>query len=151
MDVGRQLQRRLSVEAKGRAIDDCPRLRLPNQCCLAERGPPFEERFSVCDEQGGAWPDDSLVGSGVRRYGVRVNALAAGFILTDLTRKLWADPGMQEWGTARLPLRFGWRGAIFGQSGLFFCDGQILYVDRGFTAGLGVADSGAGCLSVVRR
>ena len=82
------------------------------------------------------------------RYGVRVNALAAGFILTDLTRKLWEDPGMQEWGTARRPLRFGWRGAIFGHSGLFFCDGQILYVDGGFTAGLGVTDSGAGCLSV---
>jgi len=29
--------------------------------------------------------------------GVRVNAIAPGFILTDLTRKLWAQPTMQAW------------------------------------------------------
>ena len=32
------------------------------------------------------------------RYGVRVNALAHGFILTDIIRKLWTDLGMREWG-----------------------------------------------------
>jgi gluconate 5-dehydrogenase len=37
--------------------------------------------------------------------GVRVNAIAPGFILTDLTRKLWAQPTMQEWGLANTPLR----------------------------------------------
>ena len=31
--------------------------------------------------------------------GVRVNALAPGFILTDLTRKLWSQETMAAWGT----------------------------------------------------
>ncbi len=30
------------------------------------------------------------------RHKIRVNSLAPGFILTDLTRKLWSDPNMQE-------------------------------------------------------
>jgi NAD(P)-dependent dehydrogenase (short-subunit alcohol dehydrogenase family) len=38
-------------------------------------------------------------------HGVRVNALAPGFILTDLTNKLWSIPKMQEWGFANTPLR----------------------------------------------
>lgn len=59
------------------------------------------------------------------RYGVRINALAAGFILTDLTRKLWADPGMQEWGTARIPLRFGWRGAFLVSPASSFVTGNF--------------------------
>ena len=35
---------------------------------------------------------------------LRVNAVAPGFILTDLTRKLWSLPTMQEWGMARRSL-----------------------------------------------
>src|SRR6185436_4046979 len=37
--------------------------------------------------------------------GVRVNAIAPGFVLTDLTRKLWSQPTMQEWGKTNTPLR----------------------------------------------
>ena len=37
--------------------------------------------------------------------GIRVNAIAPGFVLTDLTRKLWSDPGMQAWGQANTPLK----------------------------------------------
>jgi NAD(P)-dependent dehydrogenase (short-subunit alcohol dehydrogenase family) len=37
--------------------------------------------------------------------GVRVNAIAPGFILTDLTRKLWSEPTMQAWGLANTPQR----------------------------------------------
>ena len=76
------------------------------------------------------------------RYGVRVNALAPGFILTNLTQKLWADPGMQEWGRRNTPLgRLGAPCDLVGAA-LFlaspassFVTGQILYVDGGFTAG----------------
>ena len=76
------------------------------------------------------------------RYGVRVNALAPGFILTNLTQKLWADPGMQEWGRRNTPLgRLGDPCDLVGAA-LFlaspassFVTGQILYVDGGFTAG----------------
>jgi gluconate 5-dehydrogenase len=74
--------------------------------------------------------------------GVRVNAIAPGFILTDLTRKLWSDPTMLAWGEANTPQRrlgtpedmIG--AAIFLASpAASFITGQIIYVDGGFTAG----------------
>ena len=37
--------------------------------------------------------------------GIRVNAIAPGFVLTDLTKKLWSQPKMQEWGMTNTPLR----------------------------------------------
>src|SRR5262245_60475264 len=75
--------------------------------------------------------------------GIRVNAIAPGFILTDLTRKLWSEPHMQAWNEANAPLRrlgepedmVG--AAIFlASEASAFMTGQILYVDGGFTAGL---------------
>ncbi|MEZ6107005.1 MAG: SDR family oxidoreductase [Pirellulaceae bacterium] len=36
-------------------------------------------------------------------HGVRVNGIAPGFILTDLTEKLWSDPNMQSWGRTNTP------------------------------------------------
>ncbi len=76
------------------------------------------------------------------RRGVRVNALAPGFILKDLTQKLWADSAMQEWGQRNTPLgRLGQPDDLIGTA-LFlaspasaFVTGQVLYVDGGFTAG----------------
>lgn len=74
--------------------------------------------------------------------GVRVNALAPGFILTDLTQKLWSDPTMQAWGTANTPLRRMGQPADMVGTAIFlaspaagFLTGQIIYVDGGFTAG----------------
>jgi gluconate 5-dehydrogenase len=75
--------------------------------------------------------------------GVRVNAIAPGFVLTDLTKKLWAQPKMQEWGRANTPLvRIGEPKDMIGAA-LFLASeasawmtGQILYVDGGFSAGL---------------
>jgi NAD(P)-dependent dehydrogenase (short-subunit alcohol dehydrogenase family) len=74
--------------------------------------------------------------------GVRVNAIAPGFILTDLTQKLWSDPTMQAWNKANTPQqRLGKPedmvgAAIFLASpAAAFLTGQILYVDGGFTAG----------------
>lgn len=74
--------------------------------------------------------------------GVRVNALAPGFILTDLTQKLWSDETMKAWGNANTPQRrLGLPEDMVGTA-LFlaspasaFLTGQILYVDGGFTAG----------------
>lgn len=74
--------------------------------------------------------------------GVRVNAIAPGFVLTDLTRKLWSDPTMQAWGQANTPQRrlgvpddmVG--AAIFlASQAAAFMTGQTIYVDGGFTAG----------------
>ena len=74
--------------------------------------------------------------------GVRVNGLAPGFILTDLTKKLWSDPTMQAWNTANCPLgRLGKPEDLVGTA-LFlaspaagFLTGQTIYVDGGMTCG----------------
>ena len=75
-------------------------------------------------------------------HGVRVNAIAPGFILTDLTRKLWTDENMQAWVKANTPQgRLGQPQDLIGAA-LFlaspaaaFLTGQILCVDGGFSAG----------------
>ena len=74
--------------------------------------------------------------------GVRVNAIAPGFILTDLTRKLWSDETMQAWGRAHTPQRrLGLPEDLVGAAIFLaapasaFMTGQIIYVDGGFTAG----------------
>lgn len=75
--------------------------------------------------------------------GIRVNAIAPGFILTDLTQKLWSQPKMQEWGLASTPLRRLGRPVDLVGAAVFlaseasaFLTGQILYVDGGFNCGL---------------
>lgn len=75
-------------------------------------------------------------------YNVRVNAIAPGFILTDLTRKLWSDPKMQAWGIENTPQhRLGEPNDLVGAAiflaspAAAFITGQILYVNGGFTAG----------------
>ncbi len=74
--------------------------------------------------------------------GVRVNAIAPGFILTDLTQKLWSHPVMQEWGLRNTPLgRLGRPRDMIGAAIFLaseasaFMTGQILFVDGGFTSG----------------
>lgn len=74
--------------------------------------------------------------------GVRVNAIAPGFILTELNRALWSDETMKEWGLQNTPLRrIGDVEDLVGTA-LFlasdasaFMTGQVLYVDGGMSAG----------------
>ncbi len=74
--------------------------------------------------------------------GVRVNGLAPGFILTDLTQRLWSDPTMRDWGETNTPMgRLGRPEDLVGTA-LFlaspaaaFVTGQTIYVDGGFLAG----------------
>lgn len=75
--------------------------------------------------------------------GVRVNGLAPGFILTDLTKKLWSDPTMQAWGEANTPMRRLGQPSDMVGTAIFlaspaaaFMTGQTLYVDGGFVAGV---------------
>lgn len=74
--------------------------------------------------------------------GVRVNGIAPGFILTDLTRKLWSEPTMQAWNAANCPQqRLGTPEDLVGAAiflaspAAAFINGQTIYVDGGFTAG----------------
>lgn len=77
------------------------------------------------------------------RFGVRVNALAPGFILTDLTEGLWSKPKMKNWNQVVAPLgRLGKPEDMIGTA-LFlaseasaFMTGQVLRVDGGVSAGL---------------
>lgn len=75
--------------------------------------------------------------------GVRVNTIAPGFILTDLTQKLWSDETMQQWGLTNTPAgRLGKPEDMVGAAVFLasdasaFVSGQVLRVDGGFTAGL---------------
>jgi NAD(P)-dependent dehydrogenase (short-subunit alcohol dehydrogenase family) len=77
------------------------------------------------------------------QHGVRINGLAPGFILTDLTNKLWSIPKMQEWNAANCPLgRLGEVQDLVGTAVFLaseaaaFMTGQTLYVDGGMTAGI---------------
>ncbi len=74
--------------------------------------------------------------------GVRVNGLAPGFILTDLTQQLWSEPTMQEWGRFNTPLgRVGKPDDLVGtavflaSTAAAFLTGQTIYVDGGLTSG----------------
>ena len=77
------------------------------------------------------------------QHGIRVNAIAPGFILTDLTRKLWSDPTMQAWNDANCPMkRLGETEDLVGTSVFLlsnaskFLTGQVIYVDGGITCGM---------------
>jgi NAD(P)-dependent dehydrogenase (short-subunit alcohol dehydrogenase family) len=76
-------------------------------------------------------------------HGIRVNAIAPGFVLTDLTKKLWSDPTMQAWGRANTPLRrLGQPDDMVGAAIFMASDasrymtGQVVYVDGGITCGM---------------
>lgn len=75
-------------------------------------------------------------------HGVRVNGIAPGFILTDMTNKLWSNPKMQAWNKSVCPLqRLGNVEDLIGTAiylaskASSFMTGQTLYVDGGMSAG----------------
>ena len=74
--------------------------------------------------------------------GVRVNAIAPGFILTELNRALWSDETMKEWGLQNTPLRrigdvkdLVGTAVFLASDASAFMTGQVLYVDGGVSAG----------------
>lgn len=75
-------------------------------------------------------------------YNVQVNAIAPGFIRTDLSKALWEDPKLRTWAEDRTPAhRLGVPSDLIGAAIFLaspasdFVTGQVLYVDGGLTAG----------------
>jgi NAD(P)-dependent dehydrogenase (short-subunit alcohol dehydrogenase family) len=76
-------------------------------------------------------------------HGVRVNAIAPGFTLTDLARPLWNDAKLDQWRQDNTPLgRMGQPEDMVGAAVFLaseaasFITGQVLYVDGGTSCGL---------------
>lgn len=76
-------------------------------------------------------------------HGVNVNGIAPGFILTELTKKLWSDKNLQAWNQTACPLqRMGTMNDLLGAAIFLaspasdFMTGQILRVDGGVSAGI---------------
>ena len=76
------------------------------------------------------------------KYGIRVNGIAPGFTLTELTRKLWENQELKAWSMRHTPLaRLGNVGDIVGSAiflaskGAGFITGQTLRVDGGTSVG----------------
>jgi len=74
------------------------------------------------------------------RHNIQVNCIAPGFILTDLNRRMWDQPGMHEWlKTAQANPRLGSPDdiaplAVFlAGEGADYITGQIIAVDGGYT------------------
>ena len=75
--------------------------------------------------------------------GIRVNSIAPGFILTDLSHELWANETMQEWNREVTPMqRLGAVDDLVGAAIFLaspasaFITGQTLRVDGGVSAGI---------------
>jgi NAD(P)-dependent dehydrogenase (short-subunit alcohol dehydrogenase family) len=75
--------------------------------------------------------------------GVRVNAIAPGFTLTDLARPLWKNPALDQWRHENTPLRRMGQPedmvgpAIFlASEASSFVSGHVLFVDGGTSCGL---------------
>jgi gluconate 5-dehydrogenase len=75
------------------------------------------------------------------KYSINVNAIGPGYIATELTAPLQADPQFSQWVLSKTPLgRWGRPEDLVGTTVLLaskagdFITGQIFYVDGGWTA-----------------
>ena len=74
-------------------------------------------------------------------YGIRINGIAPGFIVTDLNRSLWSKPVMNDWAIEHTPLkRLGEVEDMVGtvlflsSAASSFITGQTIYIDGGVSA-----------------
>jgi len=76
------------------------------------------------------------------KYNINVNALAPGFVATELTRKLFENPEKKEWVMKRIPMGrladpekdLGCLAIFLASKASDYINGQIIYSDGGWTA-----------------
>ena len=76
-------------------------------------------------------------------HGIRANAIAPGYVRTEMTEPLFADPDFHAWVCARMPAGQWQEPADYAPIAVFLASaasaiitGQILYADGGWTAAL---------------
>ena len=105
---------------------------------MSLRGLPYLSVYAIT--KGGLAQLTRALAAEWGRYDIQVNCIAPGFIVTDLNRKMWADPGLQQWLTvSQANPRLGTPEDIAPVS-VFLCSraadyitGQIIAVDGGYS------------------
>jgi len=75
--------------------------------------------------------------------GIRANAIAPGYVRTDLASRVWDDPKLRDWVTSRIPQGRWQQPDDYAPIAVFLAapasaiiTGQLLYADGGWTAAL---------------
>jgi NAD(P)-dependent dehydrogenase (short-subunit alcohol dehydrogenase family) len=98
---------------------------------------------AYCASRGGVAQMTKALAVEWAKYGVRVNAIAPGYFLTDQTRPLFEDPKRREWILSKIPMgRTGdpekdLSGVVvfLASSASDYITGQIIIADGGWMAG----------------
>jgi len=76
------------------------------------------------------------------QYNINTNAIAPGFVETELTRKLFETPGKRDWVMGRIPMKtladperdLGYLAVFLSSEASRYINGQIIYSDGGWMA-----------------
>jgi len=101
------------------------------------------DMVAYCASRGGVAQMTKALAVEWAQYGVRVNAIAPGYFLTDLTRPLFEDPKRKEWILSKIPMgRTGNAEKDLSGVAVFlaspasdYITGQIIIADGGWMAG----------------
>ena len=74
------------------------------------------------------------------QYGINANAIAPGWVETELTKKLFDNPEKRKWVMDRLPMGtladaendLGWLAVFLSSEASRYINGQVIYSDGGF-------------------